>query len=164
MKTKTPTFAATIALALAATTAAQAEFSGAPQVLKAVQKRFPKATAIEQIGDESVTFKLGDQPWMCGLNRSMRLMNCRVTGATPPFDPPGASFTIPRGTAMCDEPGDDKGPGKACNTAKQVWTVKLWGEPREGWCLIVHWIDSGKPGYKLAAWKAWVDCKDLSDE
>jgi hypothetical protein len=22
-----------------------------------------------------------------------------------------------------------------------------WDQPREGWCQIVHWIDSGKPGY-----------------
>ena len=39
--------------------------------------------------------------------------------------------------------------------------VNLWGKPRESWCLIVHWIDSGKKGYHVAAWKAWVDCKNL---
>ena len=74
----------------------------------------------------------------------------------------GVSFTIPHGTNMCDEPGDYKESGKACNTAKQVWTVRLWGEPREGWCLIVHWAGvPNKPDLEMAVWKSWVDCKDL---
>ena len=74
----------------------------------------------------------------------------------------GVSFTIPHGTNMCDEPGDYKESGKACNTAKQVWTVRLWGEPREGWCLIVHWAGvPNKPDLWMAVWKRWVDCKDL---
>jgi hypothetical protein len=58
---------------------AQQEFSGAPQVLAAVQKRFPKATAIEQIGDESVTFEWRGLLWICALrNTSMRPMHCRT--------------------------------------------------------------------------------------
>jgi hypothetical protein len=74
----------------------------------------------------------------------------------------GVSFRIPHGTNMCDEPGDYKESGKACNTAKQVWTVRLWGEPREGWCLIVHWAGvPNKPDLWMAVWKGWVDCKDL---
>ena len=74
----------------------------------------------------------------------------------------GVSFTIPHGTNMCDEPGDYKESGKACNTAKQAWTVRLWGEPREGWCLIVHWAGvPNKPDLEMAVWKSWVDCKDL---
>ena len=74
----------------------------------------------------------------------------------------GVSFTIPNGTNMCDEPGDYKESGKACNTAKQVWSVRLWGEPREGWCLIVHWAGvPNKPDLEMAVWKGWVDCKDL---
>ena len=74
----------------------------------------------------------------------------------------GVSFTIPHGTNMCGEPGDYKKSGKACNTAKQVWTVRLWGEPREGWCLTVHWAGvPNKPDLEMAVWKSWVDCKDL---
>jgi hypothetical protein len=56
---------------------AREEFNGAPQVLAAVQKRFPKATAIEQIGDESVWFEWRGERWMCALrNPSMRPMHC----------------------------------------------------------------------------------------
>src|SRR4051795_4862878 len=74
----------------------------------------------------------------------------------------GVSFTIPHGTNMCDEPGDYKESGKACNTSKQVWSVRLWGEPREGWCLIVHWAGvPNKRDLEMAVWKGWVDCKDL---
>jgi hypothetical protein len=67
----------------------------------------------------------------------------------------GVSFTISHGTNY-------KESGKACNIAKQGWTVRLWGEPREGWCLIVHWAEiPNKPDLWMAVWKRWVDCKDL---
>jgi hypothetical protein len=53
------------------------KFNGAPQVLAAVQKRFPKATAIEQIGDENVWFEWRGERWMCALrNPSMRPIHC----------------------------------------------------------------------------------------
>ena len=73
----------------------------------------------------------------------------------------GDPFKLPRGTLMCEAPGGDEEPPEACDTAREAQVVNLWGKPREGWCLIVHWIDSGKPGYYAAAWKAWVDCKNL---
>ena len=62
----------------------------------------------------------------------------------------GVSFRIPHGTNICDEPGDYKKSGKACNRAKQVWTVRLWGESREDWCLIVHW--AGVPNKPDLGW------------
>jgi hypothetical protein len=73
----------------------------------------------------------------------------------------GDSFTLPFGTLMCEVAGGKGQPPEACRTAREVQIVKLWGEPREDWCLIVHWIDSGKPGLSVAAWKAWVLCESL---
>ena len=73
----------------------------------------------------------------------------------------GDPFTLPGGTLMCEAPGGDEEPPEACDTAREAQMVNLWGKPREGWCLVVHWIDTGKPGYYAAAWKAWVDCKNL---
>ena len=73
----------------------------------------------------------------------------------------GDSFKLPFGTLMCEVPGGNGQPSEACRTAREAQIVNLWGEPRENWCLIVHWIGSGKPGLSVAAWKAWVLCESL---
>jgi hypothetical protein len=74
----------------------------------------------------------------------------------------GDPFTIPAGAFIYNEPQDNEEPQEACDTANEDQVVNLWGKPSAGWCLLVHWIDSGRPGYSVAAWKAWVDCKVLT--
>ena len=74
----------------------------------------------------------------------------------------GDEFTFPRGTSLCQAPGSKEEPPEACDTEREPQVVRLWGDPREGYCLVVRWdAIPSKPGYWIAVWKAWVDCKDL---
>jgi hypothetical protein len=121
-----------------------------------IPKTVPVVRIVAQCGGEGATWR--DHIELSFFKKVLQMNQLKQTAEYRH----GVSFKIPHGTNMCDEPGDYKESGKACNTAKQVWTVRLWGEPREDWCLIVHWAGvPNKPDLEMAVWKSWVDCKDL---